>query len=107
MKFGSVTKLDNKNKITSKKIDDDVIWGNCDVIAKFPIYSQFGTIWKLDFRCIVCKTYISINSNVLPYKKIKKELKNHSHSCHTIAWRKSTILAKNIDFLQKHANMQN
>ena len=84
MRFGSVTKLDKRNKITSKKIDDDVIWGNCDAIENFPIYSQFGKIWKLDFRCIVCKTYIFINSNVLPYKKsnrTKKPLTQLSHYC--------------------------
>ena len=64
MKLGPVTKLDKKNKTTSgkkKKKDDDVIWENCDVIAIFPIYSQFGAIWKPDSGRIVCKTYILIN----------------------------------------------
>ena len=49
----------------SKKIDDDVILANCDVIVIFPIYGQIGAIRKLDFGCIVCKTYIFINSNLL------------------------------------------
>ena len=41
---------------------------NCDVIAIFPIYSQFGAIWKPDFGRTVYKTYIFINSNFLSYK---------------------------------------
>ena len=31
MKLGPVAKLENRNKTTSKKIDDDVISANCDV----------------------------------------------------------------------------
>ena len=38
---------------------------NCDVIVIFPIYGQFGAIWKPDSRRIVCKTYIFINSSLL------------------------------------------
>ena len=68
MKLGSVTKLDEKNKTMSKKIDDDAMSANCDVTAIFPIYGQFGAIQKLHSGCIVCKTYIFINSNLLSYK---------------------------------------
>ena len=68
MKLGPVTKLDKRNKTTSKKFDDDVMSKHCDVIAIFSIYGQFGAIWKLDSRLIVCKTYIFINSNLLSYK---------------------------------------
>ena len=68
MKLGPVTKLDKRNKTTSKKIDDDVMSENCDVIAIFPIYGQFGAIWKPDSGRIVCKTYIFINSNLSSYK---------------------------------------
>ena len=39
MKLGPVTKLDKRNKTTSKKFDDDVMSKNCDVIAIF----QFTT----------------------------------------------------------------
>ena len=45
---------------------------NYDVIAIFPIYGQFGTIWKPDSGRIVCKTYISTNSNLLSYKNWKQ-----------------------------------
>ena len=61
MKLGPVTKPGKKNKITSKKIDDDVI-------AIFPIYGQFRATRKPDSGRIVCKTYIFINSNLLSYK---------------------------------------
>ena len=46
MKFGAVTKLDKRNKTASKKVDDNVISVNCDVIVIFPTYGQFGAIWK-------------------------------------------------------------
>ena len=68
MKLGPVTKLDNRKKTTSKIFDDDVMAANRDVIVIFSIYSQFGTIRRPDSRCIVCKTYIFINSNLLSYK---------------------------------------
>ena len=68
MKFGLVTKLDKRNKITSKKFDDDIMSVNCDKIVIFLIYGQFGAIRKPDSGCIVCKSYIFINSNFLSYK---------------------------------------
>ena len=67
MKLGPVTKLDKRNK-TSKKIDDNLMLENCDVIVIFPIYGQFGAIRKLDSGRIVCKFYVFINSNLLSYK---------------------------------------
>ena len=45
---------------------------NCDAIAIFPICGQFGKIWKPDSGRIVCKTYISINSNLSSYKNWKQ-----------------------------------
>ena len=72
MKLGPVTKLDKKNKIQLKTFDDDVISKKCDIIAIFPIYSQFGEIRKLDSGRIVCKTYIFIKINLLSYKNWKK-----------------------------------
>ena len=35
MKIGQVTKIDKRNKTTSKNIDDNVMSKNCDVIAIF------------------------------------------------------------------------
>ena len=68
MKLGPVTKLDKRNKTTLKKFDDDVISETFDVIVIFPIYGQFGAVWKPDPGRIVCKTYIFINSNLLSSK---------------------------------------
>ena len=68
MKLGPVTRLDKKNKATSKIIDDDVISKNCDVIAIFLIYNQFVVICKPDSGTIVCKSYFFINSSLSSYK---------------------------------------
>ena len=48
MKLGRVTKLDKTNTTTLKKLEDDAMLANCDVIVIFPIYGQFGAIWKPD-----------------------------------------------------------
>ena len=56
MKLGPVTKLDKRNKKTSKKFDDNVMPGSCGIIVIFPITSQFGAIWKPESECKVCKT---------------------------------------------------
>ena len=68
MKLGPVTNLDNRNTATSKTFVDDIMLANCNVIVIFPIYEQFGAIWKPDSGRMVCKIYIFINSNPLSYK---------------------------------------
>ena len=45
---------------------------NFYIIAIFPIYDQYGAIWKPDSGRIACKTYILINSNFLSYKNWKQ-----------------------------------
>ena len=57
MKLGPVTKLDKRNKPTSKNFEDDVMSEYCDLTVIFPIYAQFGAIWKPDSGRTVCKTY--------------------------------------------------
>ena len=64
MKLGPITKLDKRNKTTSKKFDDNVMLENCGVIVIFPICGQFGAIRKQDSRRIVCKPYAFIDSNL-------------------------------------------
>ena len=64
MKLGLVTKVDKRNKTTSKKFGDD----DCEAIVIFPVYGQFGEIQKPDSGRIVCKAYIFIYSNLLSYK---------------------------------------
>ena len=69
MKFGPVFKLDKRNKaVPKKKIENDVMLANCDVIVIFPIYDQFGAIRQPDSERIACKSYILINSNLLSCK---------------------------------------
>ena len=68
MKIGPVTKLDKRNRTTSRKFDDDSMSANCDVIIIFANYDQFGALQKPDSGSIVCKNYIFINSNLLSYK---------------------------------------
>ena len=75
MKLGPVPKFDKRKR--QKKIDDNVMSENWDVIAIFPIYSQFGAFWKPDSGRIVCKTYIFINSNT--ENRTKKSLTQLSH----------------------------
>ena len=48
MKLGPVTKLGKKNKTTSKKLNDNVMLENCDVIVIFLIFVLFGAIQKPD-----------------------------------------------------------
>ena len=67
MKLGPVTKLVKRIRMTPK-IEDDVISANCDVIAIFPNYGQFGAIRKTASGSMICKTDIFINSNFLSYK---------------------------------------
>ena len=87
MKLGPVTKLDKRNKTTSKKIDNDVISKNCDVVIIFPIYDRFGAIRKPDSGRIVCKTYIFIFSLIVTFyltkteTRTKKSLTQLSHYC--------------------------
>ena len=96
MKLGPVTKLDKRNKTKPKKIDDDLISANCDVIVIFLIYGQFGAIQKPDSRRIVCKTSPSLTVNW----KQKTELKHLTQLSH-YRLGKGTVFAKKCWFLQK------
>ena len=79
MKLGPVTTLDKRNNTTWKNFDDNVMSAICDVIIIFLIYGQFGAIRKPDSGCIVCKTYIFINSNILSYLTISLTQLSHYH----------------------------
>ena len=68
MKLGPVTKLEKRNKATSKNFDYDVMSGNCDIIVIFYIFGQFRAVRRLDSRKGVCKSYDFSNSNFLSYK---------------------------------------
>ena len=47
MNVRAVTKLDKRNRTTSRKFDHDAMLANCDVIVIFIIFGQFGAIQKL------------------------------------------------------------
>ena len=64
MKSGPVTILEKGNTATSQKIDDNVMLGNCNVIAIFLIYGQFGANRKLDSGRMF-KNYIFNKSKLL------------------------------------------
>ena len=65
MKLGPVTKLDKGNKTTTKKIDNDVMSKNCDVIVISQTLGQFEAVWRPDSGHKVCKSYFPIMSNLL------------------------------------------
>ena len=48
IKFGPVTKLDKRNKTTSKHFNDDDMLENCEVIFIFPIYGHNNSQHILD-----------------------------------------------------------
>ena len=66
MDLGSLTKLDKRNAVRSKKFDE--FSEICDIIVIFLIYSPFGAIRKPDPGRINHKTYIFNYSNPLSYK---------------------------------------
>ena len=68
MKLEPVTKLDKKNKTTSKNTDDDVMSEICGAIVIFRIFDQFGAVRRPDSGHRVCKSYVFSNSNLLSYK---------------------------------------
>ena len=68
MKLGPVTKIDKRNKTMSKKIHDEVMSENCDVIVIFRIFGEFGAVRRPDSGHRVCKVYLFSNSNFLSYK---------------------------------------
>ena len=68
MEFGPVTKIDKRNKTTSKNTDDDVMSENCDVIVIFLFFGQFGAVCRPDSGQRICRGYVFCNSNLLSYK---------------------------------------
>ena len=55
---------------------------NCDVVAIFTIYGQFGGIRKPESGRIVCKTYIFFNINLTKTgNRTKKSLIQRSRYC--------------------------
>ena len=74
---------------------------NCHVIIIFLLYGQFGAIQKRDSRCIACKTYIFIESNLLSYKNWKQNYKIANTALTLLLWVQVLFWPKKTDFLQK------
>ena len=72
MKLEPVTKLDKRNKTTSKKLEDDVMSENCDFVVIFFIFSQFGAVQRPDSGHRVCKCHVFSNCNLLSYTICKQ-----------------------------------
>ena len=68
MKLGPVTKLDKRNKTTSKKFDLEVMSENCYVIIVFQVSGKFGAIRRPESGQRVCKSYVFSKSKLLSYK---------------------------------------
>ena len=73
-------------------------WG---VIIIFPIYGQFWAIQNPDSGRIVCKSYIFINSNLLPYKRWKQNWKISNKALTLLLWVKVLFLQKMLIFYKK------
>ena len=82
MKLRPVTKLDKRNKTTSKKFDDDVMSENCDVIVIFRIFGSFGAVWRPDTRHESAEVMFSVTVTFCLTKtknRTKKSLTQLSH----------------------------
>ena len=102
LKLGPVTKRDKRNKITSKKIDFDVMLKNCDANVIFRIFGKFGAIRRPDSGHRVRKSYVFSNRDVFFAKTENKTKKSLTQLCsHTTALSKGTLLDKKHQFLQK------
>ena len=60
MKLGQVTKLDKRNRATSKMFDDDFMPINCDPFFISPVYGQFVKIWRQNSEHMVHKLTFSL-----------------------------------------------
>ena len=68
------------------------------------IYSRFGVIQKPVSGSIVCKSYISININLLSYKKWKQVSKISNTALILLPWVKVLFLQKKtVTFCKKNA----
>ena len=56
MRLRSVTKLDKRNKTTSTKFDNDIMYENRDAIVNFRIFGQFGAVRRPDYGHRVCRS---------------------------------------------------
>ena len=60
--------MTRETKELQKNISDGVMLENCDIIAIFRIFGQFGAVRRRDSGHRVFKCYVFSNSNFLSYK---------------------------------------
>ena len=76
MKLGILSKLKKKNSMAPRKLDNEVILSNYDIIVILLIYGQFEAIQKPDSRCMGHNSYFLISKlflliNEFPFKRDK------------------------------------
>ena len=76
MKLGAVTKLDKRNKPTSKNFDNDVISGNCDVLSFFKFLANLEQPGDRIPDTESAKGMFSVKATFFVLQKLKTELKN-------------------------------
>ena len=100
MKLGSVNKTDKRNKLTSYKLDDDLMsLSSCDDYCRFskfkPMWSNFETGSVKSVKSVnlqICKTYIFINSNLPSYKNCKQNEEISNTALTILLWVKALLL---------------
>ena len=75
MKLGPVNKLNKKNQATSKKIDNDVMSVNCDVIVKFSVLWPIWSNLEASFRMHSLQNLPFHYGESFILQKLKAELK--------------------------------
>ena len=68
MKLGRVTKLDKKNKATSKKFNNNLMSGNCNVMVSFGVFFPISAVRRPDSGHGVCRNYVFSKNNLCSYK---------------------------------------
>ena len=98
-----VTKLDKRNKATSKMFYDKVMSANCEVIVVFPIYVKFRVIPKPHSGYVVKLTFLLI---VIFYlTKTENRTKKISNIALTLVLWVTFYFCQKWWFLQKNADI--
>ena len=84
MKLGPITKSYKIKKQCQRKLDDDIMSVNCDVIVVFSIYGQSGATGSRIPDAQIVKLTFSLIVTFYPTKtanRIKRSLTQLSHYC--------------------------
>ena len=78
---------------------------NCDVIVIFRIFGQFGPVRMPDSGYKLCKSYFSVNSNLLSWKNWKENHRVYNTALTLLLWVMVLFWTKKPNFLQKTADI--